>query len=234
MRVRAAEAERAAAPHERRVHRGQPLLDRPRRAADERRVERRRLLEHVLDLLLRQDVRLRLHDGARARAVNRVVEQESFAHRLAGAERREPHRPRVLALLDRDGAGHDERHEAPRLALLEQQRVALVVDGLDEAGELVDGGVGEAVEESKGAEGVAVGRTSHRRGKVALKGRAAKRPLWGARSAPHGALGASRLCSWGGPHSGPYGNGHTEPFSFAISERSEAPHERAPHERSAP
>ena len=47
-RACAAEAERAPAAHERGVHGGEPLLDGARGASDERGVERRRLLEHVV------------------------------------------------------------------------------------------------------------------------------------------------------------------------------------------
>ena len=53
-RARAAEAERASAAHQRRVDGGEPLRDRARRAADERRVERRRLADHLRDLLARE------------------------------------------------------------------------------------------------------------------------------------------------------------------------------------
>jgi hypothetical protein len=112
----AAEAERAAAAHERRVGAAQPVGDRPRGPRDERRVQRRLLAQHLGHPLDADHQRLGVLHRARGGAVVRVVEQQPLADRVAGAERDEPHRTPAHALLDRDAARRDDREDPPRVA----------------------------------------------------------------------------------------------------------------------
>ena len=97
MRVRAAaEAERAPAADERRVDRREPVRDRPGRAADERRVERGRLAGSCSATCSRVSRSTVVSLSARAVVpCTRVVEQQSLAHRLAGAKRGEADRATV-------------------------------------------------------------------------------------------------------------------------------------------
>ena len=78
------------------------------------------LLEHLVHLRGGEHERLGALNGARARAVRQLVEQQSFADRFAGAERDEADVASFLALFDRDRAGDDDREEVARRALLER------------------------------------------------------------------------------------------------------------------
>jgi hypothetical protein len=105
---------------------------------------------------------VRLDDGARAGAVDGVVEENPLAHRLASTEGGQAHRAGVLLLLDGDGAGDDEGEELSRLSLAEEELVTGEIHRLDELRELVDGGIGEPVQEMEGPELLAEG-LGHRR-----------------------------------------------------------------------
>ena len=105
-RARAGEAERAAVADERRVGRGEPLRDRargacrraPRTASDASRISSSTCAAVSMNASVRRRSR-------GARAVRRVVEQQSLADRFAGAERDEADRTASWRFLDRDRAG---------------------------------------------------------------------------------------------------------------------------------
>ena len=121
--------------------------DRTRRAADERRIQRRIFLEHLAHLLGSDDEGFGALNGTRARAVRRIVEQESFAQRFTRAERHEPHGTPLNRFLDCHGASAKDGEKAARRALLEQHCIALVHVWCDEARQLVKGGLRESFEE---------------------------------------------------------------------------------------
>ena len=102
--------------------------------------------------------RRRLDEGARARPVRRVVEDDAFADRFADAEGHEAHRPRVVALLDRDRAAGDDRHEVARRSFVEQQLVGGEDARLDQLGEMVQRALRRSLKEAGCAQPVAIRR----------------------------------------------------------------------------
>src|SRR6185503_21068954 len=142
-RARSGEAKRASASDERGVRRGESAGDRACRASDERRVERRKFLDHLLDLVRREDQRVRALHGARTGPVRGVVEQKTLAERFTDPECHETDGSPLHRLLDRDGARDENRHERAWRALLEEHRIALVRDRRDDPRKLMERGLGD-------------------------------------------------------------------------------------------
>ena len=109
------------------------------------------------DLRRVQHIAFGLLHRARAGAVRRIVEEQSFAHRLSGAERARAE-PDVHSALFRSRSRPMTMiaMERARRPFLEQRIVvAFVRHRGDELGKLMQGGVGDAFEELRLAESVA-------------------------------------------------------------------------------
>ena len=153
--ARTGESERAAMADERRIGCREPPRDCARCSADERRVQGRIFLDHLVHLLGGEHERLGALNRARASAMRRVVKEKTFPEGLAGAKGHEANWTSLNRLLDRYCTRAQDGEKAARCAFVEEDLVALEGASGDESRELVEGGLGESLEKLRLAQLVA-------------------------------------------------------------------------------